>query len=120
MNWMDGELCGNGPEHCNMNPAYISNWTLTSNTGPAPGPAPSPAPPAGQGMCCWGPDCSGCQADSENWCSQSAHNCQVCGGTWCQGQHAGATPTIRSQAMGCTCALAVCPSPWPRSLSTTA
>merc|ERR1712087_55236 len=30
MNWMDGELCGNGPEHCNMNPAYLSNWRLTT------------------------------------------------------------------------------------------
>merc|ERR1712045_1056206 len=35
MNWMDGELCGNGPEHCNMNPVYISNWRLTTNSGPA-------------------------------------------------------------------------------------
>jgi len=37
MNWMDGEECGGGKEHCNMNPAYISNWRLTTNDGPAPG-----------------------------------------------------------------------------------
>jgi len=34
MNWMDGEVCGNGPEHCNRNPAYISNWRITSNDAP--------------------------------------------------------------------------------------
>merc|ERR1719150_1650630 len=51
MNWMDGELCGNGPEHCNMNPAYISNWRLTSNGGP---PSPGPAPPASGGCCKFG------------------------------------------------------------------
>jgi len=31
MNWMDGETCGQGPEHCNRHPAFISNWRLTSN-----------------------------------------------------------------------------------------
>merc|ERR1711997_516946 len=44
MNWMDGELCGSGAEHCNMNPAYISNWRLTSGDGPVPSPSPSPSP----------------------------------------------------------------------------
>merc|ERR1711860_355733 len=72
MNWMDGELCGNGAEHCNMNPAYISNWRITSNDGPVPSPpspapappapAPGPAPPAPPvpvttGKCCWGSSC---------------------------------------------------------------
>ena len=57
MNWMDGELCGSGKEHCNMNPAYISNWRLTTNDG-APGPLP-PAPTR-VGCCKWGPDCGGC------------------------------------------------------------
>merc|ERR1711992_522435 len=70
MNWMDGEVCGSGAEHCNMNPAYISNWRITSNDGPqppsppAPGPsppapsppAPAPSPPASGGKCCWGPE----------------------------------------------------------------
>merc|ERR1711902_187165 len=44
MNWMDGELCGNGAEHCNMNPAFISNWRLTSGDGPVPSPSPPPSP----------------------------------------------------------------------------
>merc|ERR1719413_81840 len=63
MNWMDGELCGSGKEHCNMNPAYISNWRLTSNNGPVPAPpsppAPAPAPTPAGGKCCWG-ECSSC------------------------------------------------------------
>merc|ERR1712107_545974 len=42
MNWMDWELCGSGPEHCNMNPADISNWRITSNGSPVPSPSPSP------------------------------------------------------------------------------
>jgi hypothetical protein len=42
MNWLDNENCGNGPEHCNSHPAYISNWRLTSNDGPVPAPAPLP------------------------------------------------------------------------------
>merc|ERR1711860_330170 len=70
MNWMDGELCGNGAEHCNMNPAYLSNWRLTSGDGPVPSPSPSPSPepapapgpqppapsppsPSAPGKCCW-------------------------------------------------------------------
>merc|ERR1719422_2253346 len=36
MNWMDGEVCGNGPEHCNMHPAYITNWRITSNAASSP------------------------------------------------------------------------------------
>jgi len=93
MNWMDGELCGNGAEHCNMNPAYLSNWRLTSNDGaPAPGPAPGPAPsppsppaptPEG-GKCCWGGDCTGCNTEGpSNWCNQNQQNCEACTGQWC-------------------------------------
>merc|ERR1712013_8758 len=106
MNWMDGEACGSGPEHCNMNPAYISNWRLTSNGGavpapspvptppspdpapapPSPDPVPAPAPPqptpAGNGKCCWGPQCTDCQSAS-NWCSQSLENCWQCNGGYC-------------------------------------
>merc|ERR1719276_757092 len=71
MNWMDGDVCGSGTEHCNMHPAYISNWRITTNDGPepspspdvpTPGPAPEPAPtpePAPEGKCCWGSKCSG-------------------------------------------------------------
>lgn len=81
MNWMDGELCGSGPEHCNMNPAYISNWRLTTNEGPAPEPEP-PAPTPAVGKCCWGPDCTNCQGDGD-WCSQNAQNCHTCTGTFC-------------------------------------
>merc|ERR1712045_168536 len=83
MNWMDGELCGNGPEHCNMNPVYISNWRLTTNSGPAP-PSPGPAPPspASGGCCKFGPDCAGCGDDNTGWCHQSAANCEICTGTF--------------------------------------
>merc|ERR1719491_494533 len=93
MNWMDGELCGNGAEHCNMNPAYLSNWRLTTNDGaPAPGPAPGPpSPPAPTpegGKCswggpCWGGECAGCNTDPSNWCNQNQQNCQECTGQWC-------------------------------------
>merc|ERR1712045_385536 len=78
MNWMDGELCGSGPEQCNMNPAYISNWRLTTNEGPVP-PAPTPAPATGK--CCWGA-CSSC-SDPDDWCNQNAENCHTCTGEWC-------------------------------------
>merc|ERR1719210_1788685 len=81
MNWMDGELCGNGPEHCNMNPAFISNWRLTSNGGPAP-PSPVPAPPASGGCCKFGADCGDCGDDNTGWCHQSAANCDICTGTF--------------------------------------
>merc|ERR1712165_130356 len=93
MNWMDGEVCGSGSEHCNMNPAYISNWRITSNDGPqppvpsppSPGPSPPvPSPPAPQpspsgGKCCWGPECSNCKEPTD-WCSQSVQNCWECTG----------------------------------------
>merc|ERR1719384_2036453 len=84
MNWMDGDECGGGVEHCNMNPAYISNWRLTTNDGPAPVPTPpSPGPGPGPGSkCCWGGGCTGC-ADPSNWCSKSEDHCGQCGGTWC-------------------------------------
>jgi len=91
MNWMDGEVCGNGAEHCNMNPAYISNWRLTSNGSPVPSPPPGPpAPPAPvpppapvAGKCCWG-GCSNCNADPESWCNQGSEKCEgSCGGQWC-------------------------------------
>lgn len=89
MNWMDGDECGGGVEHCNMNPAYLSNWRLTTNDGPAPvptpptppSPGPGPAPSPGS-KCCWGGGCTGC-ADSSNWCSESEGHCGQCGGTWC-------------------------------------
>merc|ERR1740122_238372 len=81
MNWMDGELCGSGPEHCNMNPAYISNWRLTTNDGPVPAPPPPVPTPAG-GKCCWG-GCTSCSNDPSNWCNQNQQNCQTCTGQWC-------------------------------------
>merc|ERR1712176_1037365 len=81
MNWMDGELCGSGPEHCNMNPAYLSNWRLTTNDGPAPGPPP-PAPTPAGGKCCWG-GCTNCNTDPGNWCNQNQQSCQSCNGQWC-------------------------------------
>jgi len=96
MNWMDGETCGSGPEHCNQNPAYISNWRLTSNgspvpspdPAPAPGPGPAPAPqpapgPGPAGKCCWGPQCSNCKEDASDWCNQGLSNCWQCTGGWC-------------------------------------
>merc|ERR1719336_696823 len=96
MNWMDGEVCGSGAEHCNMHPAYLSNWRITSNDGPSPPgpappspgpappspPAPAPAPPSG-GKCCWGPSCSYCQDDPSNWCNQNVRICRQCNGEWC-------------------------------------
>merc|ERR1712117_738314 len=81
MNWMDGEVCGSGAEHCNMNPAYISNWKITSNDGPAPAPSP-PAPTPAGGKCCWG-GCNNCNDDPNNWCNQNQQNCQGCSGQWC-------------------------------------
>merc|ERR1712242_221133 len=81
MNWMDGEVCGNGAEHCNMHPAYISNWRITSNNGPAP-PSPGPAPPASGGCCKFGADCGDCGDDNTGWCHQSAANCEICTGTF--------------------------------------
>merc|ERR1719151_72063 len=81
MNWMDGEVCGSGTEHCNMNPAYISNWRITSNDGPAP-PSPGPAPPASGGCCKFGADCADCGDDNTGWCHQSAANCEICTGTF--------------------------------------
>merc|ERR1712012_350646 len=100
MNWMDGELCGNGAEHCNMNPAYISNWRLTSGDAPVPSPSPSPSPepapgpapqppapsppsPSPPGKCCWGSMCSNCKEDSSDWCNQGVDNCWQCKGEWC-------------------------------------
>jgi len=98
MNWMDGEQCGTGPERCNLNPAYISNWRITSNGSPVPAPPPAPpspnppapgpepappapAPPSG-GKCCWGPECSNC-AEPGSWCSESVDNCWKCDGGYC-------------------------------------
>jgi len=82
MNWMDGELCGQGAEHCNMNPAYISNWRITTNEGPAPGPPPPNPTPSGGGKCCWGEGCTNCN-DAGNWCGRSVENCHACTGGWC-------------------------------------
>merc|ERR1712242_333826 len=89
MNWMDGEVCGSGAEHCNMNPAYISNWRITSNDGPAP-PSPGPAPPspASGGCCKFGADCGDCGDDNTGWCHQSAANCEICTGNFDAGASA--------------------------------
>jgi len=46
MNWLDSDECGSGPEHCNQNPAYISNWRITTNSGSPYSPSPAPAPSA--------------------------------------------------------------------------
>merc|ERR1739838_620392 len=78
---MDGEVCGSGAEHCNMNPAYISNWRITSNDGPAP-PSPGPAPPASGGCCKFGDDCGDCGDDNTGWCHQSAATCEICTGSF--------------------------------------
>merc|ERR1719400_209246 len=64
-----------------MNPAYISNWKITSNDGPAP-PSPGPAPPASGGCCKFGADCGDCGDDNTGWCHQSAANCEICTGTF--------------------------------------
>jgi len=83
MNWLDGATCGSGPETCSKAPAYISNWKITTNSGPAPGPpAPGPAPGPSGGTCCW-ESCGGpCQMG--DWCSASKSQCESCGGgVWC-------------------------------------
>jgi len=94
MNWLDGEECGSNSEHCNQNPAYISNWRITTNGMPIPTPAPAPAPgpgpdpsptpaPEKEGKCCWEHCEEGCHMDG--WCSESKAHCDVCGGkgVWC-------------------------------------
>jgi len=94
MNWLDGDICGSGPEHCSGAPAYISNWRLTTDTPappapphPAPGPGPGPAPVVdATHMCCWGGP-EGCKG-AEDWCGQASENCQgKCGGKWSQVSH---------------------------------
>mmetsp|Transcript_53225 Transcript_53225/g.137640 ORF Transcript_53225/g.137640 Transcript_53225/m.137640 type:complete len:123 (+) Transcript_53225:2-370(+) len=101
MNWLDGDECGSGPEHCNQNPAYISNWRITTNSAspspspspsphpspspaPAPHPSPSPAPaPLAGGKCCY-QHCNDCHEEG-SWCGASADNCRghCGGGVWC-------------------------------------
>jgi len=100
MNWMDNEACGYGPEFCNKNPAYLSNWRITSNSIPVPTPAPVPVPvpppgpvppappapptPQPQGSkCCWDSACSNCQSNPQDWCNQAEANCKTCWGNWC-------------------------------------
>merc|ERR1712241_1280072 len=95
MNWMDGEVCGSGAEHCNMNPAYISNWKITSNDGPAP--------PASGGCCKFGEDCGDCGDDNTGWCHQSAANCDICTGSF----------DASAPAPSCNGAPAPTPSPQP-------
>jgi len=78
MNWLDGDECGGGAEHCNRNPAYISNWRITSNGSPvpspepAPSPGPAPSPPDGQcpgrGDCGCGWADKGCGLDDGSEC----------------------------------------------------
>jgi len=90
MNWMDGEQCGGGEEHCNMNPARISNWRLYTNgpvpapPPPMPTPAPTPPPAPVGSKCCW-TGCTSCQDDPTNWCNQGGeHRCTgPCEGNWC-------------------------------------
>lgn len=92
MNWMDGDECGSGEEHCDMNPAYIGNWRITSNGNspptppqpsptPTPSPSPSPSPQPSGSRCCWGGPGVGC-SEPGNWCELSAANCGTCGGQW--------------------------------------
>jgi len=94
MNWLDGDECGSGTETCNKNPAYIRNWRITSNDQPVPTPptpAPEPTPPSpeptpsggGGGVCCWGPDCSGCDMNPQAWCNKDSGVCASCGGKMC-------------------------------------
>mmetsp|Transcript_74894 Transcript_74894/g.189320 ORF Transcript_74894/g.189320 Transcript_74894/m.189320 type:complete len:127 (+) Transcript_74894:2-382(+) len=98
MNWMDGESCGSGTEHCSSEPAYISNWRITSNGEPVPSPSPDPSPspnpapapsptPSNDAMTCGWCDsgsCSGCHEEI-GWCSESQDNCKKCGAKsmWC-------------------------------------
>mmetsp|Transcript_76569 Transcript_76569/g.167294 ORF Transcript_76569/g.167294 Transcript_76569/m.167294 type:complete len:417 (+) Transcript_76569:80-1330(+) len=83
MNWLDGQACGSAREMCSSAPAYISNWRITTNSGPAPGPSPGPSP-SGSGKCCWKQCGTNCP-ETGDWCGQSAANCGQCGGgTWCQ------------------------------------
>merc|ERR1740123_1135264 len=98
MNWLDGEECGSGTEHCNKNPAYLTNWRLTTNGNPVPTPAlppsppapptpptpPTPAPSTGT-KCCWGGQCGvGCDNNPGAWCNKGKGECEgSCGGKWC-------------------------------------
>mmetsp|Transcript_86081 Transcript_86081/g.180020 ORF Transcript_86081/g.180020 Transcript_86081/m.180020 type:complete len:417 (+) Transcript_86081:76-1326(+) len=82
MNWLDGQACGSAREMCSKSPAYISNWKITTNSGPAPGPSPGPSP-SGSGKCCW-KQCGANCPETGDWCGQSESNCGQCGGgTWC-------------------------------------
>uniref|UniRef100_A0A7S2JIW3 Uncharacterized protein n=1 Tax=Zooxanthella nutricula TaxID=1333877 RepID=A0A7S2JIW3_9DINO len=97
MNWLDGDECGQGEEHCSDNPAYISNWRITTNgspappappsptpgPGPAPTPAPSPAPsPDSEGdSCCWQNSCKACSRRGE-WCASKDRCLKDCKGSW--------------------------------------
>lgn len=91
MNWLDGEECGSGPETCNDNPAYLSNWKLYDNGNvPTPVPGPTPSPPAPGpptptgGKCCWQTCSSSCGTGLGDWCNASPEQCSACGGgTWC-------------------------------------
>mmetsp|Transcript_100284 Transcript_100284/g.269348 ORF Transcript_100284/g.269348 Transcript_100284/m.269348 type:complete len:459 (-) Transcript_100284:141-1517(-) len=102
MNWLDGEECGSGAEHCDNNPTYISNWRITTNglpvpapapapypnPTPTPGPAPYPSPPTpgptpNGGSKCYFGSCDGNYMASV-WCDKSESNCKHCGsGVWC-------------------------------------
>jgi len=59
--------------------------TTTPEPTPAPTPPPTPAPTTTQApapSCCkWSSSCGGSCATG--WCSNSAADCQGCGGTWC-------------------------------------
>lgn len=88
MEGLDSEACGNGAQECNMRPAYVSNWTITTNGAT---PAPTPAPPAQRrrrGQCCWGHDCTACEEnhgsgwkDTQGYC-RGGHDKWSSGHLW--------------------------------------
>jgi len=72
MNWMDGDSCGSEPENCNGNPAYISNFRITTIGGPTPPPPPTSAPTLGSSSPTAAPTVSNCagahdQCGGNNW-----------------------------------------------------
>jgi hypothetical protein len=107
MNWMDGESCGSGTEHCSEEPAYISNWRITTNgDSPSPSPSPSPNPsPGGEMTCGWcdSGSCDGGCHEESGWCAQSQEHCNKCGhkSRWCPKSRMTASPSSEgSEAHG--------------------
>jgi len=95
MNWLDSDECGDFIEHCSRRPAYISNWRIAKNSGPAPGPSPGPEPspspsPAGDkhDACCFGGCNKNCK-QPDSWCMQSKEHCTgLCNGEWIKCRYA--------------------------------